>query len=308
MKKIKILVTGLCLSRNRGGPAMAISFIELIKKHIPSEFIFAVDPNYIELEKFWGYHYRVKVVPRDTLWTWFITLFPFRLIRLLKHGLKGTFKSAYEFNKFWRDVHKKITAAFSEADCVINLNGIAFVGDGTRSVLSSVIERTCSIYSKLNRKPFFRFIQSYGPFDDWRVRLLAKNELKSLPCVMARGEIAANACNEIIKSVPVYSFPDVAITLSSASDKWLSEYLNKLELLRKNYVVLSPSSVITSLIEENNSSVGAKHIAVYAEIAKKLIMENKQILFVPHNTSPHPAQCDREISRKVLRMLSCKNL
>jgi polysaccharide pyruvyl transferase WcaK-like protein len=307
-QKIKILVTGLCLSRNRGGAAMAISFMDLINRYIPSEFIFAVDPNYMELEKFWGDHYGAKVVPRDTLWIWFMTMLPFRLIRLVKHGIKGRLKHAYEFNKFWEDVHKQIKAAFLSADCIINLNGIAFVGDGTRSVLSSITERTCSIYSKLNKKPFFRFIQSYGPFDDWRVRTLAKNEFKILPCIMARGKIAAAACHHIVNKMPVYSFPDVAITLESASDKWLDNYLAKLKLSKKKYIVLSPSSVIAALPEKSNSSLGAQHITAYAKIAEKLLIANQQILFVPHNTSPHPNQCDREISQKALDIISKRGI
>jgi len=304
VKKIKILVTGLCLSRNRGGPAMALSFMNQIKSHLPAAaFTFAVAPEHLDLEKKWGNHYGVEVVARDTVVSWFITQSPFRMMFRLKRFLQGKTTKTYDNIKFWRSIHKKYKLEFYKADCVVNLNGIAFVGDGTLSWAKSLGERTCSIYSKKHGKPFFRFIQSYGPFKSWRFRLLAMMEFRKLPCVMARGELAASSCREVAGNVPVYSFPDVAITLPCADEKWLHRYLKQFELKPSTYIVLSPSAVIAAMPIKKNSSVGVKHVGIYKTVARHYLSMGEAILFVPHMTSPIISQCDREVCNHIIDAL-----
>jgi polysaccharide pyruvyl transferase WcaK-like protein len=304
MKKIRILVTGLCLSRNRGGPAMALSFMGQIKCHLQADFVFAVDPMNIKLEREWAERYGVEVIPGDTILQWLVTQSPVRLMRRLQRCPKGKIKKMDDEVRFWGAVHKEYQDAFKKADCVVNLNGIAFVGDGTRSWLSSLANRTCSIYAKKHKKPFFRFIQSYGPLGDWRVKLLAKLEFKKLPCIMARGRLSASYCKEVSDDVPVYSFPDIAITLPYADDTWLSGFLEQFNLKPKDYIVLSPSAVMASMRIGNDSSLGDKHIAVYAAIARHYISLNVPILFVPHATFSNPAQCDRVICKRVIEKLA----
>lgn len=300
------MVTGLCLSRNRGGPAMALSFIDQIRRHLPANFVFAVESTYLELEKTWAARYGVEVVPRDSILGWVFTNSELiRLMRWLKGSLRGrTTNVSHDDIRFQRWVHKKYQDAFDKADCVINLNGIAFVGDGTRFWQQALSERTCSIYAKRHNKPFFRFIMSYGPFKDWRVKLLAKLEFANLPCVMARGELAANYCRAVAGNTPVYAFPDVAITLQPASETWLYGYLRRFHLQPGDYIVLSPSAVIASMPAKSNSSVGSKHISVFATIAKHYLSLGKTILFVPHMTSPKPSDCDLIVCKKVVNMLA----
>jgi polysaccharide pyruvyl transferase WcaK-like protein len=303
MKKIKILVTGLCLSRNRGGPAMALSFMNQIKRHLAAEFTFAVAAEYLDLEKEWGKRYGVRVVGRDSVWNWLIAQSPFRIVRRIKHFLKGKKAETYDNTKFWRSTHKKYQREFLKADCVVNLNGIAFVGDGTRSWMHAFGERTCSIYSNKHDKPFFRFIQSYGPFKMWSVKFLAMIEFRKLPCVMARGKLSANSCKEVAGTVPVHNFPDIAITLPCANELWLNRYLDKIGLKQNTYIVLSPSAVVTSMRSKSNSSVGAKHVSVYAKIARHYLSVGERILFIPHMTSPTLSQCDKEICNNVIDVL-----
>lgn len=304
MSTRNILVTGLCFSRNRGGPAMALSFMEQIKRHLSAKFIFAVDAMYLELEKTWASHYGVEVVPRDTILLRLTTdIALLRLGRQLIRRLLGRTTSVTDNTSFWNWVHEKYQEAFDKADCVIDLNGITFVGDGTRSWLDSFVECTPSIYAKKHNNPFFRFIQSYGPFKDWRVRLLAKLDLTRLPCVMARGRLAANYCRTVAGNVPVYTLPDVAIILQPAKETWLRNYLSLFNLQPGGYIVLSPSAVIASMPTKNNSSIGSKHISVFANIASHYLSLGKTILFVPHMTSPIKNHCDRVVCEKVVQIL-----
>jgi len=299
------LVTGLCLSRNRGGAAMALSFADLIKTYVPVDFLFAVDAAFLPFERKMADHYGLKVVACDNLLKW-ITTMPAaaQLIRVLSTtGLISSRDKTSNSAKRWQIIHRKYQEAIDRVDAVVNLNGIAFVGDRTRPWHSALTDRTSSVYARHHRKPFYRFIQSYGPFKDWRVRAIARSEFRHLPCIMARGKIAARFCREIAKQTPVYAFPDVAVTLAPADARWLDRYLEKLKLLRKKYVVLSPSSMISSLPVKTGHATGDRHIAMFAEIAKHYIVQGMPVLFIPHATSPTPHQCDRVASEKCIRMV-----
>lgn len=308
MKKISILITGLCLSCNRGGPAMAISFMEQIKKHLSVEFIFAVPANHIDLEKKWGDRYGVKVIPQDSVITWFLNWRPILPLRRLKSWLQGKTSNMYLNSELCRDIHNEFQDEIKKADCLINLNGIAFVGDGTRSWRTSLSERTSSIYARKHKKPFLRFIQSYGPLRDWRVRFLAQSEFSKLPYIMTRGKLAANSCRKVAGEIPVYAFPDVAITLPCLSNKWLFSYLKQFNLEPKNYIVLSPSAVIAKMPTKKGASIGKNHVEVYAKITKHYLALGKFLLFVPHKTSPMQTECDRMLCRQVLDMLTAEGI
>ena len=303
MKKKRILITGLCLSRNRGGPAMALSFMNQLKPFLNAEFVFAVDPNYLELERLWGKKYGVQVVPRDTILHWVLTRPLISRLWRLRHCLTEKKRHMKGDVRLWISAHKHYRAAFQRADCVINLNGITFVGDGSRSWLISLADRTCSIYSKRYEKPFCRFIQSYGPMEDRRVRMIARREFRRLPFIMARGELSATYCREINGDTPVYSYPDVAITLSCADRAWLNDYLTTYHLEIGKYIVLSPSAVIASMPAKKDSSLGFRHIDFYAGIAEHYLSSGKHILFVPHMTSPDQEECDRHVCTQVLHRI-----
>ncbi|MFH1878463.1 MAG: polysaccharide pyruvyl transferase family protein [Candidatus Omnitrophota bacterium] len=305
MKKIRILVTGLCLSRNRGGAAMALSFMRLMDEYAgaPFEYVFAVDPVHLELEKEWGKKYGVRAVPRDTVTLALSTLPVFSFIRAAKAAIKGK-KSAGNAARLRKTAHDEYMRSFREADCVINLNGIAFVGDGTRRWKASLNELTDGIYARAAKKPFFRFIQSYGPFNDRRVRFMASREFRRLKCVMARGKRASGFCREAAGKTPVYCFPDVAVILPRAGKEWLEPYLSKLGAARGEYMIFSPSAVITALKGGGGTSTGEGHIDMFCLAAKHYLGRGKTLIFLPHMTSPVPSECDREVCRIIIRKLA----
>jgi len=240
-KNKKILVTGLCFSNNQGGPAMALSFMEQIRKYLSPDFVFAVSPVYFNLEKKWADHYGVKIVSEKT---------------------------------------KEYKEALKNCDCLVNLNGIAFVGDKSRKWYSSFYENRFFREAKKYKKPFFRFIQSYGPFEDWRVRFIAKREFDNLPCVMARGDLSAQYCRSLTNT-PVYSFPDVAITLKATNKRDLG-----------NYIVFCPSAVTA---RENRE----KYILFFKDLIKYYKNKGEKIILLPSAFSSEKSKCDRELSKEI---------
>ena len=283
---------------------MALSFTSLLRRLLEVEFRFAVDPNFMHLEEKMARHYGLKVVAGDTLLTWLShhpALFPLMPVVSKKQRMMASSQRRRQRNN-WRRIHAAYQEVIRDVDAVVNLNGIAFIGDGTRSWISSLTERTCSIYARKHQKPFFRFVQSYGPFTDWRVRRLAKLEFSRLPCVMARGETSAAHCREIT-GTSVYAYPDIAVTLPCADSNWLNRYLKGLGLVSGKYIVLSPSAVIARMPSSKTSATGEGHVALFAGIAKHFLSRGRDILFVPHATFPEPFQCDRAVSKRCLQLL-----
>ena len=65
---MRILVTGLCLSRNLGGPAMCLTLYNELNKRIPDiDFTFAVTATSYEEELEWSKIYGLKIIRRDRL-------------------------------------------------------------------------------------------------------------------------------------------------------------------------------------------------------------------------------------------------
>jgi polysaccharide pyruvyl transferase WcaK-like protein len=302
---MKLLVTGLCISRNLGGPAMALTLVEQLKKRIhDSDFVFAVNPDAFEQEKLWADYYGVEVVRCDTFISYFLNTNPFikgakhlyRAIRRKEITVKDTRKR--------KEIHREFMEAYENCDAVINMMGISYVGDNVADLYQGPSCYSNLYYAEKHKKPFCHFIQSFGPFDDWKVRFFAQRDFKKVPFVPARGEMSAKLCKAIVHDPQkVLDFPDCAILLSRADERWTTDYLQKLELTEKNFVVLSPSSVIYNMRENLGGGVGENHVKTFLIIAKKLLEDHERLLFLPHMYSDNKRECDREICRKVLDSL-----
>jgi len=66
---MKLLVTGLCLGGNQGGPAIALSLRRAMRRHVPeAQFVFSVPGGAAwSHEQRWADHYRVDAV-EDFTW------------------------------------------------------------------------------------------------------------------------------------------------------------------------------------------------------------------------------------------------
>lgn len=298
-----ILITGLTLCVNRGGPAMALSFMSLLKQHISTDFIFAVPRDRWDLEVEWAEKYGVRIVPSCEITDYYLQKIPYPLTHIITIVLRKRWVSKKEIQMTYTnsvDIFKEFKEAAVASDCIININGIAFVGDGTRSWISSLFELSSSFYSKKFNKPFFRYTQSYGPFNKLLVRLIARNELLKLPCILARGDISAKNCRDLVPEKTVYSYPDVAIGLEPANNEWLNSFLSTYNLQKGGFVVLSPSAVIYNMPSTDSSCLGRNHIIVFSNLVQYFIKTGIPVLFVPHTTSPNLNECDRHVSKQVV--------
>lgn len=305
---MKILVTGLCLSGNLGGPAMGITLANELKKRYNNVHIkFAIPALNYEKEKIWADYYGFEIVRSNNLR---IDLFNrFKILQLIYLFSKNTgIKKIIPSLNFWDEVIKEFLNAYRESDVVIDMSGISYVGDGFRGLFEGIISFTHFYYAQKTKKTFIRFIQSFGPFKDFKVNIFAKKEFKQAKHIFARGFDAAQNCRKFVyNNEIVQDYPDIAILLTQESDVWYEKFLNKYNIEGNNYIICSPSAVINN----NKSKVGCtgdKYFDAFLQIIIYFLKNNKKVVLLPHSTSDFLESSDKEICKKMIEKIRNKNM
>lgn len=287
---------------------MALTLIDEIKTRLPSAtFVFAVPHVPYEQERKWAEYYGVEIVRADNIIHYAMaTNALLRAAKVPYRILKGR-PINEERGQSARDanvIHDEFMSAYEKCDVVVDMQGISYVGDGVRSSLEGMFSYSNLYYANRFKKPFIHFIQSFGPFDDWRVRWFARRDFNQMELLFARGEKCADYCRAIVKDeAKVKDFPDSAILLRTADDDWVRDYLAKFGFAEGKYAVLSPSAVIYRLRAQETGSAGAKHVETYALIAERFLSRGENVLLVPHMYSDRKSECDREVCRRVVDLL-----
>lgn len=290
--KLNILITGLCLQGNKGGPALALSLMSVIRKYLSSDarFCFEVPSRDFQLEQQWAVRYGVAVVPsvwiKDLLppWQW-------QTRRMASTG--------------------PLLRAMREADIVVDSSGIAFVGPPDRSgrsaIFGAIANHLGTLLASRYNKPLFRWTQSYGPFSGLFVPFIARREFARAPFLMARGYISHQRIRQLGVKCPVYEFPDVAFCLPAAKEEWAKTYLHKRVGVPsgKHLMGLSPSAVVRSY-PSHMGVVGEAHIDFCASLLNRLLGADWCGVLIPHTVRVNgPASaCDLDVARQIFKKLS----
>ena len=284
---------------------MALTLVDQVKKRLPdSEFIFAIDPASFNQEKKWGDYYGLRIVRGDNCVSYFFaTNIILRIVRFLYRMVrKNSNPKSSSIN--YKELHKEFMRSYHDCDVIISMRGISYVGDGTRGIFEGPLSYSDLYYARKSNKPFTHFIQSFGPFNDWKVRFFARKDFAHVNFIPARGKESARHCQQIaIHPEKVFDFPDIAILLPKADKKWTLEYLHNMNLHEGQYIILSPSTVIYHMPTHVGGSIGEKHVQSFYLIARDLLSRGENILFLAHMYSDDTRRCDREISRKVIQCL-----
>lgn len=286
---MRILVTGLCLQGNKGGPAIALSLKKQISKYVPSaEFTFSVPSGEeFQYEIPWGKHYGVSVVENFSESDLVGLFLPSRFGKA-NHKVRGWLK------ELWR------------SDLVIDMSGVSYVGPPVGSTRYMLFARFRNFaLSKILRKKFLAWTQSYGPFSTKLIRLLAKLDLGSQPVIFCRGEDCQEAVMNLLPNKKAISFPDVAVILDYSRQegkKLISETIGK--SCDDKLITLSPSAVIYSK-SKGEGSINT-HIKQMVSLCQFLFDEGYFVLLVPHTYRPgrpSPRICDHAVCMQVLKAL-----
>lgn len=272
---MRVMITGLCLQGNKGGPALAFSLVAQLEKIFPElEVFMSVPSREFEYEKNWAARSGIDVVS------------DFSHLDLI----------AYLFYlpvKFKRDRVAGWIAALKTADLVVDLSGVSYVGPPQGTTKRVVLNGRFKYYlfSRLFGKPFLAWTQSYGPFSNGVVRLLARNDLARLPVIMCRGEQCSKEVGDLLPGKRVQVYPDVALTLPFNRDE--GQRLVAEAGTRGPFVSLSPSSVLYSK-SPDTGSVNA-HVEDCVELCRIVAATGRAVLIVPHSyrSGDHdPLACD----------------
>jgi len=272
---LKLLVTGLCLQGNKGGPAIALSLKKQLEQQIDrAEFIFSVPSSEeYEYEKVWAERYQVDIVEvfnaKDLIP-------PFCFIhQRYKRGLA------------WIRALRKV-------DYVIDMSAISYVGPPIKpkAAFRQELRFYYFLLARIFRKGFIAWTQSYGPFSTPLIRFLGKLDLKKQQVVFCRGQDSMEQVEALLPGKKVRSFPDVAISLEFDS-KWADDYLAKLAGIDPSRLItVSPSAVNygkTGPAGEN------RHVKTIIQLCQHLLDQQYHILLLPHTFRPgrhQPDNCD----------------
>lgn len=294
---MRFFVTGLCLQGNKGGPAIALSLMEQLNEVLNTEtieFIFSVPSGEeYQYELTWANYYEVEVIE------------DFSIKKLL---------SFWKTNRFLEEVSKawQWIKVLRHCDLFLEMSAISYVGPPTGSLKNILNYRfRYFICAKLFQKTFLAWTQSYGPFSNYLIKLLAKIDLSSQPIIFCRGKGCQRDVLELLPQKKSLSFPDVAITLSY-DPLFGNEYITKIfdsHGIAKNLITISPSAVIyskTTYKKELNL-----HVIEVAALCQYLSETGYQVLLVPHTYRkgrPVPEICDYAVCLQIQNNLKSKNI
>lgn len=277
---MNILITGLTLHNNKGGPALAYSLMQQIRQRIKDvNFILSVPGfgNNVELEKVWALHYGVSdIIAQINLKE---VLFPF-------YFFQGRMLTQKKFLETMKEVDLVVDlVALSYMDLSIYSLKRNFIGNLSRYIIRHFANKT--------NTPLIRWTQSYGPFQYWFTQQMVERDLVKQKYIFARGEKSKLFLSEIIEPNSIHVFPDIAISLPVDFS-----YINsKKDILKNRYITLSPSSVLYRIQKD-------KHIQDMKEVIQYLLKKNFSVVIVPHNLmsiNPNLENCDLEVSKIIVK-------
>jgi polysaccharide pyruvyl transferase WcaK-like protein len=300
-KKIKVLFTDLLyLNHNYGAQGLSFPLMEKLSNRFNAEYTFVLPQGYPEDQASFSKKYEFKVVIAPRLFVILGKLhFPICLLYLLikRKTLPKAEKRRYSV----------LVDSLRENDVVIDLSGIEFVGNVPlkQRYLSYLFTMSMQWLAEKHGKLYLKYTKSYGPFPakDAFYRFLVKRCLNRLPFLFVRGKDNLNEVKKLNVKVPLYSFPDISLSLEAESRQWSLNYVSKLGVdASKRLVGLSPSAVIARMKTNNNrSSCGENHINLFKDLIKFYQLHNQQVLLLPHSVfdGKDIVYCDLALARKL---------
>ena len=290
-KSLKIFVTGLCLQGNKGGPALALSLIQCIGKELSNrnyqvEWTFSV-PSISEEwihELNWATKYSLDVVPS---------------VRLPQF-----IQAIYDFNQ--RKIVSSWLKSFLSSSVNLQMSAICYVGPpsgiGTLKTCLTSERFTNFLLCKLFRKKFAPWTQSYGPLSTYATKQVCKLDLSSQPYIFCRGDECAQSIKNLLPAKKVYSFPDVANSLSFDKVKGRKYLLNSVGIPSdfRNISTLSLSSKLYKKSSDLYGNISTKQ--KYLELIINMLNYYDHCILVPHSYRPSAGSafsCDYLLSQEI---------
>jgi len=277
----KILLIGVPLSGNFGGPSLLSSTTNLLGKVIPdAKFVYLSRmPNDVKFSK----TYKVKIVSYT--------------LKSLLSCLLEAFLSRIKVKMFTFS-HKLLTE-FQTADIVIDIRGISFADPLCKGFLSPASMGIHFLIGKLLQKTVIKYTADMGPFDNLWNRFFAKFYLNKIDLILARSEKTKKYLYALGITTPIYTCPDTAFLLKPIN---CSEVVLCTRKMRKRTIVGISLSHVAEQIG------GERYVILMAKLADYLIKKlDALILLIPNEIFPQKKSDDLRVAEKVFKKINAKN-
>ena len=298
--EIKVLFTGLSyLNHNYGAQGIAFPLMEKISSKFNAEYTFVLSRNQ-QKEYSFSREFALNSITTPSFFAFLRKRsFPIYLLyRLIKRKT---------LTKVEKRNYSALVNILKESDVVIDLSGIEFIGNVPLKTryLKYLNETSVQLIAEKYDKLYIKYTKSYGPFpDNDRIYpILVKKQLNKLPFLFVRGKTNLNRMKKLGLDIPLYSFPDISLSLEAESRIWASDYISKLGIdTSKKLAGLSPSTVIAGLETEKRASCGDEHIKLCKEIIKFYQLNKNQVLLIPHSITDGEdlRSCDLALAKKII--------
>ena len=289
---MRLLVNGLCPQGNKGGPAIALSLMALLRARLGAgtSFVFAVPKSEIERERVWARRFEVEAVATASL-RFAVPIRPRR--------------AAAEFD----DV-RALARTLDDCDALVEMSAINYVSPPTWLARKSLLDGRFPAFllARARRRPFVAWTQSLGPFTHPLVRALARFELRRQPVIFCRGRETFDAVRALLPDHPAEDYPDCAVVLPFDRGEGAKLLPQAVRAGDGPLVTISPSAVLyrraadaRQVPDRDNA-----HVIQVIEACRAFRDRGARLLLVPHNRLPHtgrPSACDLLVSRLVARRI-----
>jgi len=200
--KMKITLTDLYCSSNRGDAAILNGMVISLRKYFPESEIIVLS-NFPEVAKI------INKIPSDKP---LIDTSHLKLTELMSIIYLTIWALAYKTGmKLPKLNKKKQISYYLNCDCLISVGG-AFINDNYRP---AILGRLFNLYfAKLLGKPVIIYAQSIGPFHTHKYKLLVRFILNRINLITLRDIESKNVLEKLgVRTPPIYVTADAAFSL-----------------------------------------------------------------------------------------------
>lgn len=255
-----VMIAGLSLGGNKGGPALLASLAGLLRANLPDVRIVLLSTA-LENDRRWQQRYQVELLPRPR---------PSALMQQL--------------------------SIYRGADLVIDMHGVKF--SGKLSAASAGVAALPLVAPKIWGIPTVSFTQTYGPFESTAARLAAQFSLRAANLLYVREPQSAAILDAVGLSGQYTLYPDVAITLPPDPVDQVAIDDRSRQFMEKPFIGVSISKKVVR--EELRKKLPARYRSMMTDLLRWLLDQGHRVLLVPHVYTPYaPNDNDYELIEQV---------
>lgn len=210
--------------------------------------------------------------------------------------------------KYKHDNKKNIIYNFLNSlkknDVIIDIRGIEYIGN--QPIKSKWINYANVSFLQYLAKDYnlvyIKNTKSYGPFNGQIFTHQVIKRLNELPFLLVRGKYNLDEFKKLKLKIPIYSSPDVSLSLEPESKYWARSYLAEKGInLSDSAIGISPSAVIRGIPENPGNTCGLNHYTLCKKLIEYFHKKGKPVIIIPHSIHDGKSErtCDLALSKKI---------